>query len=69
MSKCLRQELKEYNVKVTSILPGATRTGSWDGTSLGDERFVNPDDICEQYGADSLRLYEMFLGPLEQYKP
>jgi len=30
---------------------------------------VNPDTICEQYGADSLRLYEMFLGPLEQYKP
>jgi len=30
---------------------------------------VNPDNICEQYGADSLRMYEMFLGPLEQYKP
>ncbi|GAA3570435.1 leucine--tRNA ligase [Snuella lapsa] len=30
---------------------------------------VNPDNICKQYGADSLRLYEMFLGPLEQYKP
>jgi len=30
---------------------------------------VNPDEICERYGADSLRLYEMFLGPLEQYKP
>ncbi|WP_179004333.1 leucine--tRNA ligase [Winogradskyella forsetii] len=30
---------------------------------------VNPDSICEDYGADSLRLYEMFLGPLEQYKP
>ena len=30
---------------------------------------VNPDAICEQYGADSLRLYEMFLGPLEQAKP
>ncbi len=30
---------------------------------------VNPDEICHQYGADSLRLYEMFLGPLEQYKP
>ncbi len=30
---------------------------------------VNPDAICEQYGADSLRLYEMFLGPLEQSKP
>lgn len=30
---------------------------------------VNPDDICEEYGADGLRLYEMFLGPLEQSKP
>ena len=30
---------------------------------------VNPDQICEEYGADSLRLYEMFLGPLEQSKP
>ncbi|UMB59742.1 leucine--tRNA ligase [Lutibacter sp. A80] len=30
---------------------------------------VNPDEICEEYGADSLRLFEMFLGPLEQSKP
>jgi leucyl-tRNA synthetase len=30
---------------------------------------VSPDDICEEYGADTLRLYEMFLGPLEQSKP
>ncbi|WP_026703447.1 leucine--tRNA ligase [Flavobacterium soli] len=30
---------------------------------------VTPDDICEEYGADTLRLYEMFLGPLEQAKP
>ncbi|MBS9767666.1 MAG: leucine--tRNA ligase [Flavobacteriaceae bacterium] len=30
---------------------------------------VNPDDICEDYGADALRLYEMFLGPIEQSKP
>ena len=30
---------------------------------------VSPDDICAQYGADTLRLYEMFLGPLEQAKP
>ncbi len=30
---------------------------------------INPDDICEQYGADTLRLYEMFLGPIEQAKP
>lgn len=30
---------------------------------------VNPDDICNRYGADTLRMYEMFLGPLEQAKP
>ncbi|MEO9967760.1 MAG: leucine--tRNA ligase [Reichenbachiella sp.] len=30
---------------------------------------VNPDDIIERYGADTLRMYEMFLGPLEQFKP
>jgi len=30
---------------------------------------VNPDDIVDQYGADSMRLYEMFMGPLEQVKP
>ncbi|WP_373708686.1 leucine--tRNA ligase [Kaistella sp.] len=30
---------------------------------------VNPDDICDEFGADCLRLYEMFLGPLEQSKP
>ena len=30
---------------------------------------VNPDEICEQYGADTLRMYEIFLGPIEQAKP
>ena len=30
---------------------------------------VSPDDVCAEYGADTLRLYEMFLGPLEQAKP
>ncbi|MBQ6072449.1 MAG: leucine--tRNA ligase [Bacteroidales bacterium] len=30
---------------------------------------VNPDSVCERYGADTLRMYEMFLGPLEQSKP
>lgn len=30
---------------------------------------VNPDDICNSYGADTLRLYEMFIGPVEQSKP
>ena len=35
--------------------------------SLGN--VVNPDDVVENYGADSLRLYEMFMGPLDQDKP
>ncbi|MGJ8725674.1 MAG: leucine--tRNA ligase [Roseibacillus sp.] len=35
--------------------------------SLGN--VVNPDEVVEKYGADSLRLYEMFMGPLEQVKP
>ncbi len=35
--------------------------------SLGNA--VNPDDVVSEYGADSLRLYEMFMGPLEQVKP
>ncbi len=30
---------------------------------------VNPDELCRQYGADTFRMYEMFLGPLEQHKP
>jgi len=30
---------------------------------------VTPDDLCDRYGADTLRLYEMFLGPVEQSKP
>ena len=30
---------------------------------------VNPDEICDKYGADTLRMYEMFLGPIEQDKP
>ncbi|MGV8812894.1 MAG: leucine--tRNA ligase [Gelidibacter sp.] len=40
-----------------------------DKMSKSKYNVVNPDSICEQYGADSLRLYEMFLGPLEQAKP
>ena len=45
MSQCLREELKDFNIKVTSVLPGAVRTGSWDGTLLPDDRFIKPDDV------------------------
>jgi leucyl-tRNA synthetase len=40
-----------------------------DKMSKRYENVVNPDDICTDYGADTLRMYEMFLGPIEQSKP
>ena len=42
-----------------------------DGQKMSKSRgnVVNPDDVVDLYGADSLRLYEMFMGPLEQVKP
>lgn len=43
----------------------------WEVEKMSKSKYnvVNPDDIIEHYGADTLRLYEMFLGPLEQFKP
>jgi short-subunit dehydrogenase len=46
-TKCLRQELKEYGIRVTAVLPGATRTASWDGVDLPDERFMKAEDVAE----------------------
>ena len=42
-----------------------------DGEKMSKSRgnVVNPDDIVNEFGADSLRLYEMFMGPLEKVKP
>jgi leucyl-tRNA synthetase len=42
-----------------------------DGEKMSKSRgnVVNPDDVVEQYGADAIRLYEMFMGPLEDAKP
>lgn len=46
-SQAIREELKEYNVRVTSILAGAVKTPSWDGVEIPDERFMKPEDIAE----------------------
>jgi short-subunit dehydrogenase len=46
MSQVLREELKEYGIRVTSVLPGATLTASWQGTSLPEERFMPPHDVA-----------------------
>lgn len=54
-SKVLREELKGFNIRVTAILPGATRTASWDGADLPDERFIKPEDVAEAvFGAYAL---------------
>ena len=53
------------------ILENGEYVCGWAVEKMSKSMFnvVNPDDICENYGADTLRLYEMFLGPLEQSKP
>lgn len=47
MSKVLREELKPHNIRVTSVLPGATLTASWEGTELPPDRFMPPEDVAE----------------------
>jgi hypothetical protein len=47
LSKVLREELKPFGIKVTAILPGATKTASWDGVDLPDDRFMMAEDIAE----------------------
>ncbi|RBQ06168.1 SDR family NAD(P)-dependent oxidoreductase [Pedobacter miscanthi] len=47
LNHVLRQELAPHNVKVTAFLPGSTRTSSWEGTTIPDEKFVQPEDIAE----------------------
>jgi short-subunit dehydrogenase len=52
MTKVLREEMKEHNVRVTAILPGATLTASWEGVDLPPERFMRSEDVAMAiYGA------------------
>jgi short-subunit dehydrogenase len=54
-SKCLREELKHFGVRVTAVLPGATFTPSWEGIDLPESRFIPPEDIAEAiFSAHSL---------------
>lgn len=46
-SKSLREELKQFKVKVTSLMPGATYTSSWAGVDLPEERFMKADDVAD----------------------
>jgi short-subunit dehydrogenase len=45
-TKCLRQEMIPHGIKVTSVLPGATLTASWEGVDLPAERFIDVADVA-----------------------
>ena len=54
-SKCLREELKTFGIRVTAVMPGATLTASWEGINLPEERFMRAEDVADAvYGAYSL---------------
>lgn len=46
-SKCLREELKGQGVRVTAVMPGATKTRSWEGAGLPDDRFMQVRDVAD----------------------
>jgi short-subunit dehydrogenase len=55
LSKCLREELKDHGIRVTAVMPGATRTRSWEASDLPDDRFMTIEDIAETiYTANAL---------------
>ncbi len=65
------KKLNPENLDATFILEDGKYIVGREVEKMSKSKYnvVNPDAICEEYGADSLRLYEMFLGPLEQSKP
>src|SRR5258706_3734329 len=46
-TKVLREEMKEFNIRVTAVMPGATKTQSWNGVDLPDSRFMKTEDVAE----------------------
>ncbi len=47
LSKGLREELKEFGIRVTSVLPGATFTASWEGVDIPEDRFMPASDVAD----------------------
>jgi leucyl-tRNA synthetase len=69
-TEAFRRWRPEYN-NAEFVLENGEYICGWAVEKMSKSMFnvVNPDDIVERYGADTLRLYEMFLGPVEQSKP
>ncbi len=54
-SKNLREEMKQYNIKVTAVIPGATMTASWEGAGIDPQRIMDSKDVAEMiYAASQL---------------
>ncbi|MBC7904679.1 MAG: SDR family oxidoreductase [Gemmatimonadaceae bacterium] len=53
-SKNLREEMKPYNIKVTSVIPGAAYTDSWKGSGVDPKRIMEADDIADMIFASSM---------------
>ncbi|WP_304237667.1 SDR family oxidoreductase [Jiulongibacter sediminis] len=69
-SKSLREELKPEGIKVTSIMPGATFTSSWEGIDLPESRFISAKDVADTVWASynlspSALIEEIVMRPLE----
>lgn len=55
LSKNLREEMKQFNIKVTAIIPGAAYTDSWKTSGINEERFMEIDDVAKMvYAASQL---------------
>ena len=68
--ECLKKWQPQFEKAEFEFSDGIIKVGrEVEKMSKSKYNVVNPDEICEQYGADTLRMYEMFLGPLEQAKP
>lgn len=70
LTKVLREELKEFRIKVSAILPGATYTNSWSSSDLPIERFSKPESIASLLFAayqidDSTVMEEILVRPME----
>jgi len=70
LARVVREETKDEGIRVTTVIPGATRTPTWDGVDLPDERFMPPDDIARAvvdayHLSDRTVLEELLLRPQE----
>jgi NADP-dependent 3-hydroxy acid dehydrogenase YdfG len=70
LARVVRAETKDEGLRVTTIIPGATRTPTWDGVDLPDERFMPPEDIARAvvdayHLSDRTVVEEILLRPQE----